>query len=65
MVTMFGMIQRRGSPGFALEAAESLGVVRYIVGQEFKGNEATEIDVLCLVNNPHSSAAQLFNHPVM
>src|SRR5579863_663615 len=60
-----GMIQRRGRLGFALEAAESLRVVRYVVGQEFESNKATEIDVLCFVNNPHPSAAKLFNHAVM
>src|SRR5579864_9851192 len=60
-----GMIQRGGRLGFALEPAESLRVVCYVVGQEFESNKATEIDVLCFVNNPHSSTAKLFNHPVM
>src|SRR5579864_6300181 len=59
------MVQRRGGLGFALEAAESLGVVSYVVGQEFKSNKATEVGVLCLVNNSHSPAAKLFNHAVM
>lgn len=59
------MVQRRGSLGFTLEATESLRVVRYVVGQEFKSHKATEVGILCFVDNAHSPAAKLFNHTVM
>jgi hypothetical protein len=35
------MIQRRGSLGFALKAAECLRVFGYVVGQELEGDKAS------------------------
>jgi hypothetical protein len=42
-----------------------LRILRDVVGQELKRDEAAEGDVLGLVHDPHSSAAQLFDNPVV
>jgi hypothetical protein len=59
------MIQCRGSFGLALEAAERLGIVGYIFGQELKRNEAIKFDVLGFVHYTHSAAAQFFDDAVV
>ena len=59
------MIQRRRILGFALEAAQGLRVLGYIVGQEFESDKATEIRVLGLVHHTHPPAAQLLDNAVM
>jgi len=60
-----GMIQRGRSFGFALEAAESLWVFGYVVGQEFKGNEAIQLNVLCLVHHTHTATTEPLDDAVM
>src|ERR1700737_4652697 len=59
------MVQCRSSFGFALEAAESLRVLRDIIGQELEGNKPAEFDILSLVDNTHAAAAQLLNDAVV
>src|ERR1700746_2263728 len=59
------VVQRRGSFGFALEAAQSLRVLGHIVGQEFKSDKAAEVGVLGLVDHTHAAAAQLFDNTVV
>ena len=59
------MIQRRGSLGFALEAAQRLRVLRNIVGQEFESDKATEVGILGLVHHTHPTAPKLFDDAVM
>ena len=54
------VVQCRGSLGVALEAAQSLLVLPYIVGQEFESDKATEVGILGLVDNAHPPAAELF-----
>lgn len=44
---------------------ESLRVLRQIVGQKFERDEATELCVLCLIDDPHPAAAQFFEDAVM
>src|SRR5882672_7437266 len=60
-----GMVQRGGSLGFALEAAECLRIFGNVVGQELEGNEAAELQVLSLVDHTHASAAELLNDAVV
>jgi hypothetical protein len=60
-----GVIQCRGSFGFALKAAEGLRVFGYVVGQELEGDEATELHILSLVDNTHPAAAQLLQNAVV
>ncbi len=59
------MIQGRGSLGFALEAAECLRVFGYVVRQELKGDEATEFDILGLVDHTHPAATELLDDAVV
>jgi hypothetical protein len=60
-----GMVQRRGSFGFTLEAAERLRILRYIVRKELQGDETTKIGVLCFVDDAHPTAAEFFDDAVM
>ncbi len=60
-----GMVQCRSGLGFALKTGQSLGVLRYFVGQEFQGYEAMELDVLGLVHNTHSTTAQLLDDAIV
>jgi len=59
------MIQCRGSFGFALKTGECLRVFGYVVGQELKGDEATEFNILSFVDHSHAATAQLVNDAVM
>jgi hypothetical protein len=61
---MFG-IQRGGSLGFALEAAEGLWFVGEFVGKELQGDMATELEVFSLVDHTHAPAADLAEDAVM
>src|SRR5215470_58002 len=49
------MVQCGGSLGFALKAAESLGVLGDIVGQELECDKAPKDGVLRFVDNAHPS----------
>ena len=59
------VVQCRGSLGFALEAAQSLRVLRYIIGQEFESDEATEVGILGFVDHTHPAAAELLDDAVV
>jgi len=60
-----GMVQRRCSLGFALEASQRLWVFGDIVRQKLKCDEATQLHVLGFVNDTHPAAAQLLDDLVM
>ncbi len=60
-----GMVQRRGSLGFALKAGESLRVFGYVVGQELQSNEPAELHVLGFVDHTHPTAAEFLNDAVV
>ena len=48
-----------------LAAVEGLRVFGYLVGQELEGNKPTELDVLGLVDNTHTTATQLLDDAVV
>jgi hypothetical protein len=60
-----GMIQRRCSSRFLPDSAESLSVVWNIIRQEFERDKAAEIQILSLVHNPHTAAAELLDNPIV
>src|ERR1017187_849204 len=60
-----GMVQGRCSFGLPLEAAQCLRVSGYFIRKEFEGDEAVQFDVLGLVHDTHSTAAELLNNAVM
>ncbi len=60
-----GVIQCRGGLRFALETAQCLGILRYLVGKELQGNETVELDVLGLVDHSHAAAAEFLQDAVM
>src|SRR5580704_633056 len=60
-----GVIQCRGSLGFALKAAECLLVFGYIVGQELEGDKTTELHILSLIDHTHTAAAQLLDDAIV
>ena len=51
------VIQRRGGFSLALEAAQSLGIFGYIVGQKLQGDESAELDVFRFVDDAHTAPA--------
>jgi len=59
------VVQSRCGLGFALKAAESLGIFSYFIGQELQSNETVELQVLGLVNHTHPAATQLLENAVM
>jgi hypothetical protein len=59
------MIQCRCCLGFALKAAECLRVFGYLVGQELRGDEATEFDILSLVDDTHPATTEFLDDAVM
>jgi hypothetical protein len=60
-----GMVQRGGSLGFALKAAERLRVFGYIVGQKLERHKATEFHILSLVDHTHAAAAEFLDNAVV
>ena len=65
MVQMFRVIQRRSSLGLALETFERRAIVGQLVRKKFQGNGTMEACVLGLINNAHSSTAELFDDAVV
>ena len=65
MVQIFGMIERRGSFGLALETGESAGISRDVIGQKLEGDKSTELYILGLIDDAHPSAAQFLDNVVM
>jgi hypothetical protein len=59
-----GMIQRGSSPSFALEAGARLWVFRHFIGQELQGNEAVQVYIFGLTDNPHPPATKPFDDAV-
>src|SRR5271156_1466826 len=59
------MIQSRSSLGFALKAAESLGIFGDFVGEEFERHKAAQSYVFSFVDDAHASAADFFNDAVV
>jgi len=60
-----GMIEGRGSLGFAPKASESMRIASDIGREEFQGDAAVEADVLGLIDHAHSAAAEFFEDEVM
>jgi hypothetical protein len=60
-----GMVQRRGSFGFAAKAAEGLRIPGEVFGEKFKSDEAVEAGILCFVDYSHSAAAQHLDHTIV
>ena len=52
------MIESRGGPGFAAEAAKRIPIRRHFGGQEFDGRKASQTNVLGLVHDAHAAAAE-------
>ena len=59
------VIESRGSFGLALEAAESLRVLRDLVGQELEGDKATQLHILGFIDHSHPTTAQLLDDAVV
>jgi len=59
------VVQRGGSLGFPLEAAESLCVVGEFVGKELQSDVTTKLDVFRLIHDTHTPAADLAENAVM
>jgi hypothetical protein len=51
------VIQGGGGFGLALETAQSLGILGYIIGQKLEGYKTAELDVFSFVDDAHASAA--------
>ena len=60
-----GMVEGGGGLGFALEAAEGLRILGDFVGQELERDEATEFDVLGLVDDSHAATAEFLDDAVV
>jgi hypothetical protein len=60
-----GMVESGSGTGFATETFQRLWVLRYIVGEKFKRDKATERGVLGLVDDAHASAAEFLDDAVM
>src|ERR1019366_1742628 len=59
------MIESGGSFGFALEAAESLRILRDIIRQELEGDKSTEFDILGLIDDAHPAATEFLDDAVV
>src|ERR1700678_1075439 len=59
-----GMIQCRSSFGLALKAQKRLRVFGDLIRQELQGHKAVERNILGLVDDAHSAAADLFQNAV-
>src|ERR1700758_3112240 len=59
------MVQGRCCTSFPTKTFECLRISGYVFRQEFQCYEATEFDVLGLVDHPHSAAAQFFQNAVV
>jgi hypothetical protein len=59
------MVQGRGGFGLALKPAESLRVLRNVIGQERESYEAVEFNVLGFVDDARAAATQLLQDAVV
>ena len=60
-----GMVEGGGGLRFPFEARKRLGVFGHVVGQEFERDAAMQAGVVRFINNPHTTAAESFDDPVM
>ena len=60
-----GMVQRRGSLRFALEARQRLGISGHVFGQELESDKTVKARVLSLVDHSHASAAEHLDYAVV
>src|SRR5260370_22350939 len=60
-----GMVEGRSRGGLAAETFQCLRVLRYIVGEKFKGDKSAKGDVLGLVNHAHAAAAEFLDDAVV
>ena len=60
-----GVVQRRGSAGFAAEAVKDGKLTANLVGEKFERNETPQAGVLGFVDHTHSPAAKLFDYSIM
>ncbi len=54
-----GVIKCRGGFGFAPEPIQGLAIFTYGLGQELKGNEATQLRAFGFVHDAHTAATEL------
>src|SRR5579864_9835183 len=59
------VIEGRSGARFALKTLESLCVGGDVLGKELEGNEASQLDVLGLIDDTHASAAEFLDDAVM
>jgi hypothetical protein len=59
------MVQSGGGLGFAAEALQSLGVLGEFFRQELQSHKTVEPGVLGLIDNTHTSAAELLDNAVV
>ncbi len=60
-----GVVQSRGSLGFALEAGQRLRISGHVVGKEFEGDETAEFQIFGFVDNAHPAPAELLDHAIV
>ena len=58
------MVQSRSGSRLAPKTLQHLGIAGDLVGQKFERHEAAQFGVFCLVNDAHSTDAQLFEDAV-
>src|SRR5579864_6868379 len=59
------VIQGGSGARFALKTLEDLGVGGDVLGKKLEGDEASQLDVLGLIDDTHTSAAEFLDDPVM
>jgi hypothetical protein len=59
------MIQRRGSPSFALEPFKYLRIMCEVVWQELQGHKAVKASIFGFVDNAHPATAELLQDSIV
>jgi len=59
------MVEGRGSLGLTLESAQCLRIASNFARKKLKGDKPFQLDVLGLIDDAHTAAAQLFHDLVM
>ena len=60
-----GMIQRGCRPRLTTKTFQRLRVLRQLVGQEFQGDEPTQVGVLGLIHHTHAAATELIHDAIV
>src|SRR5580692_2036509 len=60
-----GVVEGGRSLRFALEAGQSLRILRNLVRQELQGYKAVQLYVLSFVHHTHAAAAELLDDPIV